>query len=407
MLVMFGRAVRHRALHHILLALATAGTLHSQTAAPADMSAILQAIVTQNKIPGMAALVLRGDQIVAQGAAGVRRRGSPEPITLNDQFQINSATKAMTATLAALAVEQGKLSWNTTLGDIFTGTAKQVNDAWKPVTLTQLLQHRAGVPNELTRKNALLRIYLSRKSVVEQRQRVAATLLSHKPAYPPGSRFVYSSLGYILVGVMLEKATGRSWEDLVREQLWQPLGMKSGGFGPPGAKGPIDQPWGHWGAAMVGHPVQPDGLWAHLNTPLFWGPGGNSRMTVADWSRFISLHLRGDPANPHFATALLTPNTFATLHRAPAGIFYQAGWILTTKPWANGHRPADLGRVLSSQGDNYFWHSEAWIAPEIDFAVLIVTNQGGPAANDPASKASAQVLEKLVREFGPGVATTP
>ncbi len=97
---------------------------------------------------GMAAVVLRGDCIVAQGVAGVRREGaadcitlngasSPRPsppsnggegnaITLEDRFHIGSCGKAMTATLAAVLVEEGRLSWTDTVGRIFTGAMKDI-----------------------------------------------------------------------------------------------------------------------------------------------------------------------------------------------------------------------------------------------------------------------------------------
>ena len=387
----------------VFVALVFGGALYAQDFkdSPVDISSTLEPIVASAKVPGMAAVVLRGDEVVAQGVAGVRRKGSPERIALGDQFQMNSATKAMTATLAAMVVEEGKLSWNTSLGDTFPNTVKRMNPEWRSVTLTQLLKHRGGVPSELTQKTRLLRVIFSRGTVVEKRQKIVATLLSHKPAYRPGSQYVYSSLDYIIVGVMLEKATGLPWEELIRQRLWQPLGIASGGFGSPGTPGQMDQPWGHWGRMMVGHPVPPRGFWAHLNTPLFWGPGGNSHMTITDWAKFISLHLRGDPANPHRAEALIGSDSFRTLHWVTPGEFYQGGWIVVKRPWANGHRSSDTGLAISSQGDNYFWHSEAWVAPEIDFAVLIVINQGGPADKDPAFKASEEAIAALVHRFTP------
>jgi CubicO group peptidase (beta-lactamase class C family) len=360
----------------------------------------LESIVGKTKIPGMAAVVLRGDRIVAQGVAGVRRRGSPERITLGDKFQINSATKAMTATLVAMAIERGKLSRDTTVGEIFGATVKHMDRGWDTVTLAELLEHRGGVPNELSEKTMLLRVRFSHGSVVEKRERIVAKILSHRPAYQPGSKFVYSSLGYMVIGSILEKVEGASWEDLIRDRLWTPLGITSGGFGAPGTTGQRSEPWGHWGTLVVGHPVPPGGFWARLNTPLFWGPGGNSHMTVTDWAKFVALHLRGDPANPDHEERLVSADSFATMHRAVPGSFYESGWIVVTRSWAKGDRGGDTGRVISSQGDNDFWHSEAWVAPEIDFAVVIVMNQGGPAAKDAAKKASEEALGALFRDFG-------
>src|SRR6186997_145659 len=84
---------------------------------PVNIDAILQSILgTGSQRYGLAAAVLRGERIIAQGVAGVRKRGSAERITLDNQFHLGSCTKAMTATLVAMLVEEGKLHWTTTLG---------------------------------------------------------------------------------------------------------------------------------------------------------------------------------------------------------------------------------------------------------------------------------------------------
>src|SRR5499427_10675590 len=80
--------------------------------ASVNVEAILQSALGKGAERfGMAAAVLRGERIVAQGAAGVRKRGSAERITLDDRFHLGSCTKAMTATLVAMLVEEGKLNW--------------------------------------------------------------------------------------------------------------------------------------------------------------------------------------------------------------------------------------------------------------------------------------------------------
>src|SRR6184192_3018618 len=80
--------------------------------APVNVDAILQAILGRGAERfGMAAAVLQGERIIAQGAAGVRKRGTAERITLDNQFHLGSCTKAMTATLVAMLVEEDKLNW--------------------------------------------------------------------------------------------------------------------------------------------------------------------------------------------------------------------------------------------------------------------------------------------------------
>ena len=115
--------------------------------APVNVDAILQSILGRGgERFGMAAAVLRGERIIAQGVAGVRKRGTAERITLDDRFHLGSCAKAMTATLVAMLVEEGRLNWTTTLGELFADTVKPMHPAWEKVTLRQVLAHRSGLP---------------------------------------------------------------------------------------------------------------------------------------------------------------------------------------------------------------------------------------------------------------------
>ncbi|HYV30550.1 MAG TPA: serine hydrolase domain-containing protein, partial [Candidatus Binatia bacterium] len=230
----------------------------------------------------------------------------------------------------------------------------------------------------------------------------------------PGTKFIYSNEGYILAGAVLEHLTGRAWEDLMRERLFQPLGISTGGFGPPGTAGKTDQPWGH--SSILGEPIDPGSPAAQF--PLYYGPAGLAHMTITDWARFIALHLRGDPANPHCQAALLKLDTFAELHAvapttpyskgwvmrgitrlatgdaAPA-VTYRAGWFISTSSWAKGTQPGDTGRSLWHGGRHGMSHSVVVLAPEIDFAVLVACNHGIAAWK------TRQAVKALIRAFAP------
>ncbi len=400
--------------------------------APVNVDAILQSILGRGgERFGMAAAVLRGERIIAQGAAGVRKRGTAERITLDDRFHLGSCTKAMTATLVAMLVEEGKLSWTTTLGELFADTVKPMHPAWEKVTLRQVLAHRSGLPFDPDGLVRVLNLYLARyaslrslpesmgsseETLPQQRLEIAREALSRPPGIPPDTKYWYSNVGYILAGAVLEHLTGRAWEDLMRERLFQPLGISTGGFGPPGAAGKTDQPWGH--SSVVGKPIDPGSPAAEF--PLFYAPAGLAHMTITDWAKFIGLHLRGDPANPHRQAALLKPDTFAELHgvaptptyskgsvmrgitllatgdAAPA-VAYRAGAFISPASWAKGTRPGDTGRRLWHGGSNGRWNCVASIAPEIDLAVLVACNRGP----DIALWKTRQAARALIRAFAP------
>ena len=401
--------------------------------APVNLDAMLQSILGSGAERfGMAAAVLRGERIIAQGVAGVRKRGTAELITLEDRFHLGSCTKAMTATLLAMLVEEGKLNWTTTLGELFADTVKPMHPAWEKVTLRQVLAHRSGLPlnpdglgwvfNHLfLAPYAGLRsrpesMRSSEETLPQQRLEIAMQALSRPPKIRPGAKFSYSNLGYIVAGAALEHLTGRAWEDLMRERLFQPLGISTSGFGPPGAAGKTDQPWGH--SSVIGKPIDPGSPAAEL--PLFYGPAGLAHMTITDWAKFVGLHLRGDPANPHCEAALLKLDTFAEMHAvAPAtaskgwvirglnilatadaapAVTYCAGWLISPASWAKGTRPGDTGRRLWHAGSNGRWNCGVVIAPEIDFAVLVACNRGWLGI---AAWKTRQALKALIRTFAP------
>jgi CubicO group peptidase (beta-lactamase class C family) len=222
--------------------------------APVNVDAILLSILGKGgERFGIAAAVLRGERIIAQGGAGVRKRGSAERITLDDRFHLGSCTKAMTATLVAMLVEEGKLNWTTTLGELFADTVKPLHPAWEKVTLRQVLAHRAGLPLEPDGLNPVIGLLreLMRPprtlpgTLPQQRLEIARQALSRPPGIPPDTKFYYSNVGYVLAGAVLEQLTGRAWEELMCERLFQPLGISTGGFGAPATADKTDQAWGH------------------------------------------------------------------------------------------------------------------------------------------------------------------
>lgn len=355
--------------------------------APDDLSRDLPPILARHNVPGMVFLALRGDQTLGQGAAGVRLAGDKTAVTLGDKFHLGSCTKAMTATLLAMEVEGGKLAWDTLLSEACGDLAPHMKTEWKTVTLRQVLAHRAGLaanPSPPLKKT----LNQPGKPLDQQRRELADAVLTDGPLTPPGSKYTYSNIGYILAGAIVEKLEKRPWEEVMRQRLYTPLAITSGGFGPVGTMA-HDQPRGH---RENGDPAP-----VAADNPAFYGPAGTAHMTIADWAKFIALHLRGDPANPHAEARLLKPETFAAIHARPAEGNYNAGWIVETRPWAKGTAPSATGRVLTHSGSNTMYHCTVWIAPEIDFAALVACNQGGPAAGKACDEAIGVLIRKYVK----------
>ena len=112
----------------------------------------------------------------------------------------------------------------------------------------------------------------------QQRLEIARQALSRPPGIPPDTKYWYSNVGYILAGAVLEQLTGRAWEELMRERLFQPLGITTGGFGTlPNNFGTdkTEQASGH--SPVLGKPIDARSPAAEL--PLFNGPAGLAHMS--------------------------------------------------------------------------------------------------------------------------------
>jgi CubicO group peptidase (beta-lactamase class C family) len=317
-------------------------------------------------VPAMAAALVTSEGVQYVGAVGVRKRGTEVPVTLDDQWHLGSDGKAMTATLVARLVERGQLKWETTLGEVFTDFAPQMNPDFKNVTLLQLLSHHAGLPANLT----LLK-YLG-DDAPALRLRAARAELAKKPESAPGSTFKYSNLGYIIVAAVVEKTIGKSWENAITTEVFEPLQMKSAGFGGMGTPGKIDQPWPHTANGKATGENGPA-----MDNPPVMGPAGRIHCTIQDWAKFIQDQIRGELGKP----ALLKPETYKKLHTPPFDGDYALGWMCAERPWGGG-------KVLNHAGDNTMNFANVWVAPLKDFAILTCVNQSGAfAATDEATGA--------------------
>lgn len=345
-------------------------------------SQMLEAIRVKHNFPALAAAVVVDGKIVATNAVGFRKHGGKETVTADDKFHIGSVTKSMTATVAAMLVEQEKISWTTTIGDSFSDLGDRLHSDYRDVTLEQLLAHRGGAPGnapgDLWRK-----AWNASGTPAEQRLEFVHGLLTRKPANKPGTQYAYSNQGYAIAGVMLEKATGSTWEELMRTMLFKPLGMNSAGFGAPAALGELDQPWGHTKGLLAGMDPVPPG--PRADNPPAIGPAGTVHCSLGDLAKYVAFHLSGEQG----ASELLNAESFKKLHTS-AGDDYALGWVVLEREWAGG-------RTLMHNGSNTMFYVVVWMAPELNSAVIVATNvgvDGGFAGCDEAAV-------KLINQFFP------
>src|SRR5213076_1670942 len=112
------------------------------------VSQMLETIRVKHNFPALAAAVVVDGKIVVTNAVGFRKNGGTERVTVEDKFHLGSVTKSMTATVAAMLVEQGKISWTTTIGETFPELKSEIHPDYLGVTLEQLLSQRSGAPGD-------------------------------------------------------------------------------------------------------------------------------------------------------------------------------------------------------------------------------------------------------------------
>jgi D-alanyl-D-alanine carboxypeptidase len=325
-------------------------------------------------IPALGAAVVGAGGLEAIHVAGVRAFPDGPRVETTDQWHIGSCTKAFTATLAARLIEQGVIRWDTPIADVL---GRAGDPSWHDVPLLWLLSHRSGADNNFD-QSLWEQMVAAGGPLRDQRAWLVAQGLKAPPSAAPNTRTSYSNAGYMIAGAMLEAAANRDWETLVRDQVFAPLGLTSAGFGAPGTPGRIDQPLGH---------VRGDGgRWRRIelgpgdDNPAATGPAGAIHLSLHDWSRFISAHLRSD-------TTYLSAASWRRLHTAgEPGWEYTPGWQVGT---GEDGRP-----VLDHLGSNGFFVAQATLYPAQGKAVLIVTNLG----DDAAAPAFESLLEELTPE---------
>jgi CubicO group peptidase (beta-lactamase class C family) len=351
------------------------GAAENKAVPPADIGEALEPIIEKHGVPGMAAAVVKGGRVTHLGVAGVRRAGGKEKITAEDRFHIGSCTKAMTATLCAVLVEEGKLSWGMTLGEAFPDARQKMLPEWRGVTLEQLLNNAGGMPEKTHQTDLWGRLHAHRGTAMSARRMMLETVTSVPPEAAPGTKFIYSNAGFTVAGHMAEVVMKRPYEQLLRERIFKPLVMNSAGFGPPGRAGVMDQPRGH---IEAGESVEPG---PRADNPPAIAPAGTVHCTVGDWAKFAAFHLKGARGEATEGPKLKA-ETWKKLHTAEGEHPYVMGWLpVGTKE----------GGVLTHAGSNTMWHAIVVIIPKQDLAVVVACNKGGDAAETACQDAIAAV----------------
>ncbi len=150
------------------------------------------------------------------------------PVRPGDEFRIGSATKTFVSTVVLQLAGEGRLSLNDTVAHWLPGVVSGHGNDGRKITIRELLQHTSGLYNYVADLPELASAagFQARRFTTYTPAQLVAIAMRHKPSFAPGDSWAYSNTNYILAGMIIQKVTGRTWEQEVSARIIRPLGLR-------------------------------------------------------------------------------------------------------------------------------------------------------------------------------------
>lgn len=277
-------------------------------ALPARLQALLDSLVAGEPGVRSGLLLVDGPGIHWKGASGVAFAESLTPALPDDQFNIDSIAKTMTATIAMKLVEQKRLKLDDRIAQYLPPSlveglhVHEGHDFSREITIRQLLNHSSGIEDDWACPGFVDSVSANPERRWSPEETIECVKKNCPPRFRPGEGFRYSDTGYNLIGLVLQRVTDKSLDELYREMLLDPLGLHHTyrpAYEPPRPVIPGRRPAERYLVDLE------CGLWPSVMT-ADWG-GGGLVSTTEDLNRFLRSFVRGDVfADPRTKDAMLT-----------------------------------------------------------------------------------------------------
>ncbi|MEU2564216.1 serine hydrolase domain-containing protein [Streptomyces longispororuber] len=334
---------------------------------PSTRRALLHRIATaqtEGRAPSLVAAVVRGGELVWTGARTSVDGHAPDE---NVQYRIGSITKTFTAVLVMRLRDEGLLDLSDPLEKHLPGTG--VGE----ITIAELLAHRGGLAAETPGQ-------WWERSPASLRPELRDVLGEEPFKHPTGRRFHYSNPGYTVLGSLIEALRGAPWEDVLRREVLEPLGLRrtSGQPVAPHAGGWAVHPWAD---VLLPEPMEDLGLMA---------PAGQLWSTTADLARFAVFLMRGDDR-------VLCAESVREM-KMPA-VVAEFGDAEQTYGFGLGIVRYDGGALVGHTGSLPGFLASLWTCEEEDIATVVLAN----CTSGPAVATVAAELLRIVAEAEPRI----
>ncbi|MCB7129449.1 MAG: beta-lactamase family protein [Candidatus Brocadiales bacterium] len=345
----------------LLLIVATGASLRAD-----QIDEYVRAEMKHRRIPGMALAIVKDGKVVKQqayGLASVELNVAARPKTV---FLLASLTKTFTSAAILLLIEDGKFS----LDDSVTKFLPDLPASWAPVTVRHCLSHTSGLPD----------IWKEGVKYIADTRRNALQQLAAMPVKKPGAKAVYNQTGYMLLGMIIEKVTGTTFEEFIIRRLLRPLEMTSTRYGDARDIVPerssmytilepsLDRIW--WLVRDDEPVVSPDRVYSTVCYvwPRFQFTGVGLNSNIEDMTKWELALASGRVLKSPALDETATPFILNDGENARWGL----GWRVGTR---NGHRTMMMGGG---------WATVHLRLPDDDLSVIVLTNLQG---SDPGSLA--------------------
>ncbi|MDT8323730.1 MAG: glycoside hydrolase family 3 N-terminal domain-containing protein [Bacteroidota bacterium] len=349
------------------------------TMAFAGVDSLIGSQIAARSFPGGQLAVLCGGRVLYSRNYGALSYDSASPpVTDTTMYDIASLTKVVATTTAVMRlVDDGRLQLDSSVAHYLPEFAVHGKER---ITVRNLLLHNSGL--------SAYELFYTRTS---EGSAVLDSIMLSTPLYAAGSRTVYSDLGMITLGKVIERVTGESLQRFMREQFWGPLEMDHTMFLPPDS------------LRAICAPTEVDDYWRHRilqgevhdeNAALLGGIAGHAGVfsTAKDLARFVSMIMQGGEFD---GTRYLEKSTIArfTLRHSVAST-RALGWdTRSVSGSSSGHYYS-----MKSYGHTGFTGTSIWVDPVADMAVVFLTNRVHPSRNSKGLPRFRAVLHDAVRE---------
>ena len=341
----------------------------------APLAAIEKAIDDKRKefgIPGLSLVIVKDDQVIYLKGLGVKDFEKNIPVTPDTRFAIGSASKAFTAMLAVMSVDEGKLSLDDSPKKFLPYFTLRDEEAAAKITMRDLLSHRSG----------LNRTDLAMVTGVLNREELIKVAGMAKPTAKLGEKFQYQNVMYAAAGEAVAKAQNSTWDDLIATKIFKPLGMKNSDTTVEAMQKSRD--------FSLGYDFNPSTkvtrrLPQRSIVPA--APAGAINSSARDMAQWVRLMLGNGVFN---GRRLVSEKGFDELLRKQINIGgsvnYGLGWFL--REW-NGHKVAEHGGNIDG------FNSQVAFMPDQKLGFVLLTNV---TASTLGSFAMTTIWKNLVGE---------